>query len=587
MVSDADNWLDELVNSLAKLVAYKTVSSSPKFAGECNQGAVFLRRHCSYLGAKTKLLPTGADTNPVVYARFCASSPKSTPKTLLFYGHYDVVGAETNRPKWRTDPFQLSSVNGFLYGRGVSDNKGPVLAALYAAADLSRHKCLECDVVFLIEGEEESGSQGFERAVRDNKDLIGHVDWILLANSYWLDDHIPCLTYGLRGVVLANLVVTSDHPDLHSGIDGSALLDEPLKDLSLLLSTMVGRKGQINLPDFRRNVLGLTEAEEERYDAIAEALLPLHPEIQDRQAFTTSLKYRWREPSLTIHSVEVPSNKNSGTTISRRSKASLSIRIVPNQSADEVASALTAYAQEQFDLLESRNELTVEITGKSDPWLGDPANEIFGTLSEAIAAAWAPDLDGKRHNYPLSQEKTAVGGRPAGPELYRTDSNDSIASHIDPIISSSTTSSKDKSLRRETTSTAATIPTSSTLTSSNSNDGLAADRSSPSSTPAMAGLQHHSRSSSNPISSPLTLLRPAASSVKLIYIREGGSIPTIRFLEREFSAPAANLPCGQASDHAHLDNERLRVANLYKSREVFRWVFEKLPRKSGQVTKVR
>jgi di- and tripeptidase len=387
-------------------------------------------------------------------------------------------------------------------------------------------------------------------------------------------------------VVLANLVVTSDHPDLHSGIDGSALLDEPLKDLSLLLSTMVGRKGQINLPGFRRNVLGLTEAEEERYDAIAEALLPLHPEIQDRQAFTTSLKYRWREPSLTIHSVEVPSNKNSGTTISRRSKASLSIRIVPNQSADEVASALTAYAQEQFDLLESRNELTVEITGKSDPWLGDPANEIFGTLSEAIAAAWAPDLDGRRHNYPLSQEKTVVGGRPAGPELSRTDSNDSIASHIDPIISSSTTS-KHKSLRRETTSTAATIPTSSTLTSSNSNDGLAADRSSLSSTPAMAGLQHHSRSSSNPISSPLTLLRPAASPVKLIYIREGGSIPTIRFLEREFSAPAANLPCGQASDHAHLDNERLRVANLYKSREVFRWVFEKLPRKSGQVTKLR
>ncbi|KKA17050.1 WD repeat protein [Rasamsonia emersonii CBS 393.64] len=574
---------DEMVNSLAKFVAFKTISSSPKFAGECNQGAAFLRRHCNYLGAKTKLLPTGPDTNPVVYARFSASAPQSTPKTLLFYGHYDVVGADTNRPKWRTDPWHLTSINGFLYGRGVSDNKGPILAALYAAADLARKKTLPCDVVFLIEGEEESGSQGFQETVRENKDLIGNVDWVLLANSYWLDDHIPCLTYGLRGVVHANLIVTSDHPDLHSGIDGSALLDEPLKDLSMLLATFVGRKGQIKFPGFHDRVLGLTKAEEQRYDAIAESLLPHHPEIPDREAFTKSLMYRWREPSLTIHSVEVPSNKNSGTTISRRAKASLSVRIVPNQDADEVATALTAYAQEQFDLLDSQNELTVEITGKSDPWLGDPENEIFETLAEAITAAWTPDNDGKRHNYPLPQERIPGTGRAGGPELLRTDSSDSIASHIDRIISS--TSSK-KALRKKSASGGTTVPTSSTLTSNASKGNtVASDQTSPlpstaARTPAANGSQRNSPPSS---SSPSPAPAPAAprTPVKPIYIREGGSIPTIRFLEKEFSAPAANLPCGQASDNAHLANERLRVANLYKSREIFRWVFEKLPLKGS------
>ena len=65
-------------------------------------------------------------------------------------------------------------------------------------------------------------------------------------------------------------------------------------------------------------------------------------------------------------------------------------------------------------------------------------------------------------------------------------------------------------------------------------------------------------------------------SRKPLYIREGGSIPPIRFLEKEFSAPAAHLPCGQASDAAHLDNERLRVVNLMKSREIFSTVFRKL-----------
>lgn len=600
MICGADiHYTDEMVNSLAKFVSFKTISSSPKFAGECHQGAAFLRRHCNYLGAKTRLLTTGETTNPVVYARFNATSPRAVRRTILFYGHYDVVGADTNRPKWKTDPFQLTSINGFLYGRGVSDNKGPVLAALYAAADLARRKELCCDVVFLIEGEEESGSQGFQETIQKNKALIGDVDWVLLANSYWLDDHIPCLTYGLRGVVHANLVVTSDHPDLHSGIDGSALLDEPLKDLSLLLATLVGPKGHINIPGFYDPVLQLTEIEKSRYDAIAEALLPHHPEIPDSEAFTNSLMFRWREPSLTIHSVEVPGSKSVTTTISRKAKATLSIRIVPNQDADEVAAKLTAYAQEQFALLDSQNELTVEITGKSDPWLGDPDNEIFETLSEAITAAWSPDTDSKKHNYPPVEPSPR--GRPTGHghELFRTESSDSIASHIDRIISSSTSSSARRAAARKQSSSNATIPTSSTLannsnnstsnpipssSSSSSSDPDSTQEASTTATPHQLPNPHQPATASSTQkvqpTTTTTTHRPS-SPVKPLYIREGGSIPTIRFLEKVFGAPAAHLPCGQASDHAHLANERLRVENLYKSREIFRWVFANLPKKAA------
>jgi di- and tripeptidase len=66
---------------------------------------------------------------------------------------------------------------------------------------------------------------------------------------------------------------------------------------------------------------------------------------------------------------------------------------------------------------------------------------------------------------------------------------------------------------------------------------------------------------------------------KPLYIREGGSIPSIRFLEKEFDAPAAHLPCGQASDSAHLDNERLRLTNLVNSKRIFKKVFSELPLK--------
>ncbi|KAL4922312.1 hypothetical protein BDW62DRAFT_172272 [Aspergillus aurantiobrunneus] len=570
---------DEMVSCLAKLVAFKTVSASPKFAGECNQGAAFLRRHCIYLGAKTKLLTTGEDTNPIVLARFSATSPEKVVKTILFYGHYDVVGADANRQKWRTDPYQLTSMNGFLYGRGVSDNKGPILAALYAAADLAGQKALQCNVVFLIEGEEESGSQGFHETVRKHKQQIGPADWILLANSYWLDDYNPCLTYGQRGVVHANIIVTSDHPDLHSGIDGSSLLDEPLKDLTMLLGTLVGPKGKINLPGFQDPVLPLTDAERERYGAIAEILLKRHPQIKDADALIDSLMHRWREPSLTIHSVEVPgSSKSTTTTISRRAKASLSIRLVPNQEADDIAAALTLYAQEQFDRLESQNELTVEITGTSDPWLGDPDSQIFETLSEAITTAWTPDQQSLKHQYPLPRRATAErAASPRGTKealtsvLRRQDSEESLASHIDRIIMSTTTS---KTTTRHRAAPSMTVPTSSTLTGQSGKRVADSAASSPPPGPAATS------SAPSPTGETTPEIAREKIGVRPIYIREGGSIPTIRFLEKEFSAPAANLPCGQASDNAHLYNERLRVENLYKSREIFGYVFSRLPEKA-------
>lgn len=202
-------------------------------------------------GAKTELLPV-PNRNPVVFAKFKGSNPDAG-KTILFYGHYDVIPAANTENKWLTDPFKLTGLNGYLYGRGVSDNKGPTLAALFAVGELLQEQQLESDIVFLIEGEEESGSRGFAEAIHNAKDLIGDVDWILLANSYWLDDDVPCLTYGLRGVIHATVEIESDHPDLHSGVDGSRLNHEPTIDLVNLLARLTSVNGEIQIPSLYRN----------------------------------------------------------------------------------------------------------------------------------------------------------------------------------------------------------------------------------------------------------------------------------------------------------------------------------------------
>lgn len=468
------------------------------------------------------MISTENNRNPIVFARFRGKSMESKAgKTILFYGHYDVVTAENEKNTWNADPFDMHGVNGYLYGRGVTDNKGPVLAALYAIADLVTKQQLSSDVVFLIEGEEECGSRGFQEAVKRNKHLIGNVDWILLANSYWLNDEFPCLTYGLRGVLQATVTVTSAHPDLHSGVDGSHLINEPLKDLVALLASLTTSEGNLNIPGFYDPILPMTRSENDLYDTISRTLLRSNPDLGDAHDLVASFKARWREPSFTIHRIDTSGPVNP-TIISRVATATLSIRLVPDQEANTIQAALKAVLDKSFDKLRTSNKLKIKVDHQADPWLGDPSNKIFQILEEAIMEVWGPIGHVRRASVPAMEAplKKLSNGSP---------------SPKSPVTSSMLSYGSDQFFQ------------------------------------ATAGLQSPVKGQRNPITPTSQMLQ------KPLYIREGGSIPAIRFLEKSFNAPAAHLPCGQASDSAHLDNERLRLSNLYKSREIFKKVFRELP----------
>ena len=501
---------EQLVQSLTKFVSFRTVSSKPEFAEDCRRGASWLKALFKKFGAVTELLKADEKCNPVVFARFKGRT--SAGKRIMFYGHYDVVAADEEQSKWKTDPYTLEGRNGYLYGRGVSDNKGPVLAALYAVADLLKERMLETDVVFLIEGEEECGSRGFESVVRRNKKLIGNIDWILLANSYWLTDDMPCLTYGLRGVIHATINIENGRKDLHSGVHGSSLMAEPLKDLVMLMSQLAKPNGQINVPGFFDKILPITKAEAERYTAISDNFL------RDSSGGKSpeSLKARWTEPSLTMHGFKTSGAGNS-TIIPHVASASISLRLVPDQDAVSIQTSLEAYLRNQFGRLESSNELSITIGKSADPWLGDPDNQIFQTLEEAIIEVWG--LGNKSPaNSPL--KVTTNTGRQV-PKLPTTKKG---------------LKQTDKNGRPR-------------------------------------------RSINEPGENEVdTIVENALGQPqKPLYIREGGSIPIIRFLEKELNAPAAQLPCGQSTDNAHLDNERLRLPNLYNSRKIFKKVFQDLP----------
>lgn len=471
-----------LLSTLRDFVSYKTISSRPEYAEDCRKGATFLGALFKRLGGHVEMLSPEKNHNPVVYARFSGKrEPLENRKRILFYGHYDVVAADSNEGKWSSDPFTLRGANGYLYGRGASDNKGPIIAALYAVTDLMQAQKLENDVIFLIEGEEEFGSGGFEEAVRKNKELIGHIDYILLANSYWLNNDVPCLTYGLRGVLHATVCVDSPRPDTHSGVDGSYMMDEPLSDLTCVLSRLKGRGNIIQIPGFYDGVPAITAEEEARYDEIASILTRRNPEATPEDKLKRSLMARWREPNLTIHRYKVSGPE--GSLVSSHASSHISLRLVPGQEVEAVIEGLTSFLRREFATLESQNRLTVNIDNRAEPWLGDPRNQIFRTLEKAVIEAWPDSFDTDGHGQTSNGHQTG-------------------------------------------------------------------------------DIQH----------SPAGNCKPK----RPLYIREGGSIPAIRFLEKEFGAAAAHLPCGQASDSAHLDNERISMLNLVKAKEIFGKVFARL-----------
>ncbi|CAD6564202.1 MAG: hypothetical protein CYPHOPRED_003217 [Cyphobasidiales sp. Tagirdzhanova-0007] len=181
-------------------------------------------------------LPGASNRNPLVFAKFVTRKRTvAKRKRVLFYGHYDVV---SDLGDWKSgSAFTLTGIDGYLYGRGVIDNKGPILAVACAAADLLDADNLNVELLLILEGEEETDSAGFQAALHRHASEIGHIDAVLASNSYSLSEEIPSVMFGLRGRINLTVSVSSSSPDLHSGMHGG-ICHEPLVDLTRVLATL-------------------------------------------------------------------------------------------------------------------------------------------------------------------------------------------------------------------------------------------------------------------------------------------------------------------------------------------------------------
>lgn len=417
------------VERLAEAVALRSVSTDLTRRDDCFAMADLLNRWIEELGGTSEKVLVGFqelddgsryDLPPVILAEFTDGRPAAKP-TVLVYGHYDVQPADP--ADWKTDPFTLTDVNGMLCGRGATDDKGPLLAWLWAV-EIYRELEMELPVNLKLcfEGMEESNSECLgdllEREAKRGG-FLSDVDYVVITDNYWVTTSKPCLTYGLRGLATFQCEVKAGSQTLHSGVYGGCIA-EPMTDVIQLLAA-VSRAGHGDIAVEgcgKESSEPLTEEEDELYRGIT-----FDTEAFRREAGNVPrllgdsakevLMNRWRYPSLSIHGIEggysAPGFK---TVIAGSASGKFSIRLVPGQDAAGVEEAVNETLRRRFAELGSGNELTVTSTS-SKAWLANPRCPLYQAGAASLLKVYGvrPDLTREGGSIPVTgllQEKLGV-----------------------------------------------------------------------------------------------------------------------------------------------------------------------------------
>ncbi|KAI6215074.1 Cytosolic non-specific dipeptidase [Aphelenchoides besseyi] len=297
-------------------------------------------------------------------------------KTVLVYGHLDVQPAQKS-DGWDTEPFELVIKDGKMYGRGSTDDKGPVVAWINAIEVLNALNVeIPVNLKFVLEGMEESGSEGLDDVLKKHKDTFLHdVEATCISDNYWLGKNKPCLTYGLRGISYFLVEVSAPKQDLHSGVFGGSI-HEPMNSLIHILSTLSDVDGTIKVEGLDKLIAPLTKEEEALYKSIDFNVVNYRSDIGVKKLVSESretiLMNRWRYPALSVHGVEGAFYGNGAkTVIPSKVIGKFSIRLVPNMEPDVVADLVVKYLEKEWTKLQSPCNFKVIPLQGGKPWLAD------------------------------------------------------------------------------------------------------------------------------------------------------------------------------------------------------------------------
>ncbi|MCJ7658011.1 MAG: M20/M25/M40 family metallo-hydrolase, partial [Anaerolineales bacterium] len=331
---------ETFIQRLMDYVRHPSISAQNIGVAEVAQ---IVERMLTEVGLETRMIPTAG--YPMVLGRW--DKAPGAP-TVLLYGHYDVQPPDPLEA-WISPPFEPTIRAGRIYARGVGDNKGQHFAQLLAIESyLAVHNRLPCNVIVLLEGEEEVGSPHIAEFVQEHRDEL-EADLVITADGQLHPSGTPTITFGVRGVASFELRARGANSDLHSGNYGG-VAPNPLWTLVHLLASMKSDSGEITIEGFYDNIIPPTALEKAAAAKLPLDLNEIKAELSlknldqpvDRPYFDRLMFH----PTLTINGLHGGyGGPGSKTVLPCQAVAKCDIRLVESQTPDEILAKVAAHVQ--------------------------------------------------------------------------------------------------------------------------------------------------------------------------------------------------------------------------------------------------
>ncbi|MEI6217262.1 MAG: M20/M25/M40 family metallo-hydrolase [bacterium] len=324
------------------LLRFPSISTEPDNDKDCRACAEWLVRHLAVMGFESRLIET--KSKPLVYAERKGGAGKPV---VLFYGHYDVQPVDPVG-EWLSPPFDPTMRDGRLYARGAVDNKGQVMYVLKAMEIMINERVPLPTIKVILEGEEESGSQGITRALPDIKELIA-ADILMVCDSGMVAPGMPTITMGLRGLIHLTASLRGPNHDLHSGTHGGRA-PNPAQGMAQLVATLHKSDGSVAVDGFYHGITA--PGKEER---AAASRIPFDPASYEKETgvrpiggergFTPVERVGFR-PCLEVNGIHSGyAGTGVKTIIPAMAMVKLSARLVPGQDPEKCLAAIVAHLE--------------------------------------------------------------------------------------------------------------------------------------------------------------------------------------------------------------------------------------------------
>jgi acetylornithine deacetylase/succinyl-diaminopimelate desuccinylase-like protein len=382
-----DQHLDDFKRTLGELVRIPSVSANGFPPDAVKRSAEAIADVLRRVGLENVRVLEVPGVHPYVYGDWLH---RPGAPTLLLYGHHDVQ--PPGRPeKWQTPAFEPVERKGRLYGRGSADDKGGIMAHVAAVeAYLQSGTSLPCNVKFLVEGEEEIGSENLGKFLERYRELMS-ADFIVLSDTANFDTGVPALTYQLRGICQVDVEVqTLDHP-LHSGMWGGAIPD-PVQVLCKLIAGLTDKHGALDVPGLYKDVAKPSKRQLKRIRKLPfnekkfkkEAALVDGVKLCGERDYSVYERL-WTRPSLTVIAMESHPIAGSSNQIVDSARARLSLRTVPDMDARKAGMLLV---KKLVSDPPHGARVTAKITGGTPWWTTDPEGPAYEAARRALKAGF-------------------------------------------------------------------------------------------------------------------------------------------------------------------------------------------------------